>query len=189
MGGGGGGLAKEGPLSAPARERTITLITRKHFSRRRSNQQLEGILCCSPLMSGRRRVAQVKTENKTRQRPNKKLNVEIKRIYVYKKKKQTSFPGIGPLTTYLHHRPTARSETLKDSNRSALAPPQRVFFRPTKSARPFISSSAHILREPLEAARLAPRSMIPFFFFSFFRPPPPAAPPWLFVSEPQDSHT
>lgn len=30
-GAGCGGLAKEGPLSAPARERTITLITHKHF--------------------------------------------------------------------------------------------------------------------------------------------------------------
>lgn len=37
-----GGLAKEGPLSAPARERTITLITRKHFSRRRSKSVVGG---------------------------------------------------------------------------------------------------------------------------------------------------
>lgn len=69
------------------------------------------------------------------------------------------------ITTDLHPRLMTKS-WMWITPRTVVEAPQR--HRNHKSARPFISSSAHILREPLEAAQLAPRSMIPFFFFFFF---------------------
>lgn len=83
VGGGAGGLAEEGPLSAPVPERTITLIIHQHFPRRRSNRRLlslggDIVLLTAderpwwPLpKSGRRRVARMEIEKvlKTKQQP------------------------------------------------------------------------------------------------------------------------
>lgn len=94
VGGGGGGLEEDGPLSAPAPERTITLIIHQHFfpaaAQISACHSVEGILCYSPLISacgahcqkrpqesrsnGNRKSSQNKTAPP---RPSKKMEEKI----------------------------------------------------------------------------------------------------------------